>query len=313
MKYSCSLCNYHTNNKKDYTKHTLTMKHKRNINMKKKQKKLETNTKMDYVQVSNSITPKQTYICSNCSKVYKYKNRFSAHIVKCNKMKSDIVPDVNQRIQENTEVLKLLLKSNIKNNELCEQLVVKQSENVIQNTFNTNTINNNQKVNINVFLNNECKDAMNLKEFIDTMNLTIDDLLFTKHHGYIKGITNIFVKNFEDMQPTERPIHCANTENEDFYIKDKDTWKYDNEHKKLNETIDNVTQKQIMKIKDWENEHPNWNLTEGGTTDYMEMIKNVMGGTTETEICKNKELIKKEISETLDIDKIKDVNSLIRK
>ena len=70
---------------------------------------------------------------------------------------------------------------------------------------------------------------------------------------------------------------------------------------------------EIMKIKDWEKEHPNWNLTEGGTSDYMEMIKNIMGGTTETEICKNKELIKKEISETLDIDKIKDTALLSNK
>ena len=104
------------------------------------------------------------------------------------------------------------------------------------------------------------------------------------------------------MKPTERPIHCYNVEDEDFYIKDKDKWQHDNEHVKLNETIDRVTRKQIAQIKEWEKKHPNWNLTEGGNIDYMNMIKTMMGGTTENEIFMNKKLIKKELSETFDID-----------
>ena len=104
------------------------------------------------------------------------------------------------------------------------------------------------------------------------------------------------------MQPTQRPIHCYNVEDEDFYIKDKDKWQQDNKHHKLNETIDRVTRKQIAQIKEWEKKHPNWNLTEEGNIDYMNMIKTMMGGTTETEIFMNKKLIKKELSETFDID-----------
>ena len=86
----------------------------------------------------------------------------------------------------------------------------------------------------------------------------------------------------------------------------KDKWEHDNEHVKLNETIDRVTRKQIGIIKDWEKDHPKWNLTEAGKIDYMNMIKTIMGGTTETEIFMNKKLIKKELSETFDIDNSSD-------
>ena len=355
MKYICDLCDYKTNNKKDYTKHTLTRKHKRKIAIQKQQKLqkeqeiiekqnevLETEnyqeklmlqqkslierkikeiqedmneketktTKLNYISLSRGSDEKPIYVCNKCNKKYNYKKSFSAHIIKCNNMDVSVEENVNRRMEEHTKILKMLLDSNEKNNEICEKIAHSKPENnIIQNTTNNttnntinNTINNTQKVNINVFLNTECKDAMNLKEFIDKMKLTIDDLLYTKQNGYIKGITNIFVKNLEDMQPTERPIHCYDVQAEDFYIKDKDKWEHDNEHAKLNETIDRVTQKQFAKIKDWEKGHPYWSLTNEGTIDYMNMIKNLMGGLTHHEIFLNKQLIKKTLSETFDID-----------
>ena len=316
MKYYCELCEYTTKNKKDYTKHTLTMKHKRKVKAQEKEKliqeKSKKKTKLNYVSVNNSANGRSIFICNNCNKQYNYKKSFSAHIVKCNNMDESVKKNVSNRIHKNTEILKLLLDS--ENNEIYEKFTDPEIKNNIfhnttnnttNNTYN-NTINNTQKVNINVFLNTECKDAMNLKEFIDKMNLTIDDLLYTKKNGYIKGITNIFVKNLEDMQPKERPIHCTDVQTENFYIKDKDKWEHDNKHLKLNETIDKVTRKQISKIKDWEKKHPYWDLTDEGTVDYMNMIKNIMGGTNANEIYMNKQLIKKELSETFEIENATD-------
>jgi len=112
--------------------------------------------------------------------------------------------------------------------------------------------NNNNKISINVFLNERCKGAMNLDEFVDNVKVTLEDLNYTKDNGYVKGISNIFVKHLTDMEPTERPIHCSDKKRLQFYVKEEDTWKKDCEHKKINKTIQDVTMKQIKQLKAWE-------------------------------------------------------------
>ena len=134
---------------------------------------------------------------------------------------------------------------------------------------------------------------MNIGEFVDKIQLTLEDLIYSQQHGYIKGITNIFVKNLEDLEPTERPIHSIEDKKKrQFYVKDE----------KINQSIDSVTKKQINKIKEWESTRPDWNTTEQGIEDYMQMIQTIMGGSTQIEREKNIKLIKKELTENVDIN-----------
>ena len=111
---------------------------------------------------------------------------------------------------------------------------------------------------INVYLNEKCKGAMNLTDFVDKIKISLQDLSFTNKNGLIEGVSNIFAKELEDMEPTERPIHCSNKNNMHFYIKDSDKWEQDKQHIKLDKSIENVMNKQLKQIKIWEKEHPNF-------------------------------------------------------
>ena len=137
----------------------------------------------------------------------------------------------------------------------------------------------------------------------------MEDLQYTKENGYIKGITNIFVKNLQDMNPTERPIHCSDKKRLQFYVKDENQWQKDNENKKIDRSIETITQKQIQNIKAWEKQHPDWNTTEHGTELYMGMVKEVMGGMSENEKLKNRVHIKKELGSSIDINNLLDENN----
>jgi hypothetical protein len=135
------------------------------------------------------------------------------------------------------------------------------------------TINN--KFNLQFFLNERCKDAINMTEFVETLHLEMDDLDRTCQNGYISGIANIFVKGLNQLELHQRPIHCSDLKREVLYVKDNDTWERDNEEKKIKKAINAVAKKQIDKIKEWEKQNSHWTTTENGTKEYIEMVRNV--------------------------------------
>jgi len=159
----------------------------------------------------------------------------------------------------------------------------------------------NNKLSINIYLNEKCKDAMNLTDFVDNINVTLEDLDYTKNHGFVKGISNIFVKQLQDMEPTQRPIHCSDTKRLQFYIKDENKWNRDQKHNKINSTIENVAMLQIKKIKQWEKEHPNYLNNEAQLMEWHSLVHAMMGGDTEEERIKYSSSIKKQLSNTVDM------------
>ena len=184
-------------------------------------------------------------------------------------------------------------------NMLEKQQETKDQLRKLNETSTGNTTNN---MTINLFLNNYCKDAMNMTDFVGKLQLTMEDLLYTKDNGYVKGISNIIVKNLQDLKPTERPIHCSDKKRLHFYVKDENKWEKD-ETNKINESISAIRNKQIKQIKEWEKEHPNWNTNDEETELYAKMVQEVMGYGCGS---KNKEDIKKEISESVDVQEIKE-------
>lgn len=264
-KYECTSCFYKTDKKGDYKKHLTTLKHKKN-----------TSSKLDLT-------------CKYCGKTYQYSSSLCKHLTKCTMNDSNIL--VNEQ-KNQIKDLQILLKETLES----QTKIVNNLVNKVGNTTN-NTMH------INIFLNNECKNAMNLTDFIQSLSLSVDDLKYTKDNGYVKGIANIFVKNLKDLRPKERPIYCSNVEDMEFYIKDENKWQYDLQNRNLDKSIESVTQKQIQAIVDWRKSHPSWNTTESGTKEYTEMIKSVVGiGDVEKINCNMD--IKKELGVNLDINNV---------
>jgi len=200
--------------------------------------------------------------------------------------------------QEQIQTLQTLLEKSIENNKSTLNNILPK----IGNT--TNNINN--QMTINVFLNEECKNAMNLTDFVNQLQLSLDDLQYTKDNGYIKGITNIFVKNLCDMPVNSRPIHCSDKKRMQFYVKDENKWEKDSKNEKIDKSINDITQRQIKKIKEWEHDHPNWTASDEQTSMYIDLVKSVMGGIDECEKQHNLDSIKKEIGHTVDLQKVID-------
>ena len=142
------------------------------------------------------------------------------------------------------ELLKLLIKQqdelNSKNNEI---LKLHKQKNIVNNTNN---------ISINIFLNEHCKDAMNLTDFVENLKLSLEDLNYTGKHGYTKGIANILIKNLGEIDPTARPTHCTDRKRLQFYVKDEDKWEKDENNGKIDKSIEAVTSKQYTCIKEWE-------------------------------------------------------------
>ena len=161
----------------------------------------------------------------------------------------------------------------------------------------------NQKMSINVYLNEYCKNAMNLTDFLKELTVSLDDLQYTKEHGYVKGISNIFMKQLKDLKPTERPIHCSDTKRLQFYIKDENKWEKDKSHEKIDESIQDITIKQIKHIREWEKENPNYLKDEKLLIEWHNIFIMFFNDDDDDTRNKNKKIIKQDIGNIIEIQK----------
>lgn len=291
------------------------------VSKEEKYKKNTPSGKKEKIKGEFFMNDEDRCVCLDCGKSYKYRSGFYRHRKKCvatnkenkenndnsiQKIENNIIEKFNQDVT-NELLMKAIIKATETNSKLCERIValentVASSNHVVNNNNITNNINK-QELNINVFLNQECKNAMNLKDFLRNIQLNIDDLDYTANNGYIKGITNIFIKNLEEMALNERPIHSIQDKsNHQFYIKDENKWECDPKEEKLEQSIDTLTKRQINKIKDWESQHPNWENSEQGIEEYMKIVQTIMGGSDENERRQNREKIKKELVNRVKLD-----------
>lgn len=291
----CELCNIVCRDKHDMKRHLVTNKHLNNII--KSNKIVTKNSKTNLNENENRFT------CQICFKSYRYQSGLSKHMKKHSdkekkKEKEGAIEKFMKQqlllIESQKEVMK-------KMNTLVDS---KPSQHIHQN----NGIINN-KININLYLNNNCKDAVNLIDFIESLQLTIEDLCTTHQLGYVNGMSQILSKNLENLKPTERPIHCDNgNKNIQFYIKDKDQWEEDVDMNKLDKSLETLSKKQIEVLKDWAVAHPNWMKCGKETEIYMEMVKQCMGGSNLVQSKKNKDEIKKAIGKEVSINDVIEIN-----
>ena len=144
--------------------------------------------------------------------------------------------------------------------------------------------NNNNKFNLNFFLNEQCKDAINIQDFINSLTVQLTDLEYTKTNGITKGITQVLMNGLKELDVYNRPIHCTDPKRTTMYVKDHDEWEKDNENEKIKESIADLNKKYIIAIKDWEAAHPNWEKSDKMTDEYMKWCRQLLNKTFKLKI-----------------------------
>jgi hypothetical protein len=286
-KYECDVCSYFSNNKYDYQKHLSTDKHFRLIN----------------TNISTQISQKSQQHSCVCGKSYRHSSSLSKHKKVC-------LDNVNEKPEITPELLIELIKQNkemqqalINQGKVIADMAEKAGNNNGNNSHNTHS--NNKTFNLQFFLNETCKDAINMSDFVNQIKVSLEDLEETGRIGYAEGISKVFIKNLNDIDYNERPVHCNDYKRETIYIKENDKWLKDDEKKTgLTKAIKQVAHKNIQQISEWQKEHPDFSDPESKTNDkYMEIVLNSMSGSTIEEQQTNIAKIIKNITKEVVIEK----------
>ena len=295
--FHCEICDYSTSKKSQYERHLSTDKHK----------KTQNDSKM--VVNGSDLVPKSSkpYKCL-CGKLYKYDSGYYRHKKVC-QFKKETNPLDNQNYLN--FITPELVMELIKDNKDMKQIILEQNNtisNLVKNGTNnlTNSLNNNNNktFNLQFFLNETCKDAMNIMDFVDSIKLQLSDLEKVGELGYTEGISNIITTNLKALDITQRPVHCTDKKRETMYIKDEDKWeKEDNKKSKLRKVIKRVANKNIKLLPQFREKHPEYNNSSSKISDkYDKMVVEVMGGVGNDDLEKEDKIIHN-ISKCTTIDK----------
>ena len=277
-KYICENCDFKCSKKSNYDIHLTTLKHKNR-------------TKLNNLEPFCDYKSKE-FLCKYCEKSYKARNSLWYHEQKCKSQKIDIKmnePDIdNTTLYEKELTDKDLIISLLKQNAELLEIV----KNGTHNTINNNC--HNKTFNLQVFLNETCKDAMNIMDFVDSIKLQLSDLESVGELGYVKGMSNIIVKNLKALDVTKRPVHCSDVKREVLYIKDNDKWeKEDPENNKLRKAIKYISHKNILLLSKWREKYPDSQCSDSPQSDkYHHMVMEAMGGDGNDTIGKENKIIR---------------------
>jgi hypothetical protein len=250
QEFYCEKCNFVCSKKSNWNRHVLTVKHKNQ-------------------QLSTICQQKVTkqFACE-CGKEYKERSGLWKHKQKCNIYMQSCSNTENTIIQSDNELIKIIMEENAKLHEDIRTLIPK-----IGNNNSTNS--NNQSFNINFFLNETCKDAMNMKDFIENIKLTLENVIYASKNGVLDSSRKLIVQGLQDLELTERPIHCTDVKKNTMYIKDEGFWNMDKENENLKKILQNVSVKHMKGISEWIINNPYYMNTEGGQQEYVQMVKNI--------------------------------------
>ena len=264
--FVCQNCHFKCSKKGDWNRHILSSKHK-NVD------KMLTNVDAD------DIKP---YKCE-CGKIYKHRQSLYVHKQTC-VTKDEINKELHDKdlidylLKENSEFKEMLLEQNKMMMEVAKTSQTNNSNNNIMN--NSNNHSHNKTFNLNLFLNETCKDAMNIMDFINSLQLQVSDLENVGKVGYVKGLSNIIIKNLKALDVEKRPVHCTDTKREIIYVKDNNEWqKETNEKPKLRKALKLLAHKNIKMLPVYREKYPDceeWNSKK--CNEYNKIVSEAMGG-----------------------------------
>ena len=311
--YFCDICNFITNNKKDFGRHTLTAKHSNKLNM-------TNNTNENEGNANNftHFTPNKQYKC-DCGKEYLHMSSLCKHKKKCN---VEILPEeqnesVTEDDTENNEETDMIttnemdMQSTIvellkQNQEFQKQIIELMKENMgnTTNITNNNITQNNNKFNLNVFLNETCKDALNLSEFLEMLTLSLTDFENFGPLGDCGGISNILVKGLNTLDVSKRPIHCSDLKREVIHIKNNDTWHKDEDKQQMIKAIKAIEHKNIKQMSLWAKANPEYKDPNHKKSDlYTKLIDQSLCDTDKEKAQKNYNKIIRTVAKEILVDK----------
>jgi hypothetical protein len=289
--FECEDCHFKCFKKSNWITHLKTIKHIHRVNG-----NLKENAEIKKCQ-ENTCTCGKKY--TTLSGLWKHKKKCESQIcTDINNNETTTQKSESTEKQDIYELVKFLMKENSELKTMMmeqQSLVLEIAKNGTHNTTHTNS--HNKTFNLQIFLNETCKDAMNIMDFVDQIVLNLNDLEETGRLGFAEGISKMILKRLKNLDITQRPIHCSDLKRETLYIKDENKWEKEEETKpKLTKAVKEISAKNIRQIKDWQKKHPDYNDPESKTSDkYMNMLMNVMAGGTEEEMQDNYEKVVKNI------------------
>jgi len=285
-KYSCEICDYKTDDKFNYDKHILTPKHENLQKLQEKNSQFSctacnfiTNNRTNYSK--HILTAKHMkitideiktkHVCLSCKKHYKYASGLSRH----KRLVHQNTTQENMIVPSDNELIKMVMEENAK-----LHAAMKEQSAAIQALIphvgnNNNNTTNNKKFNINIFLNETCKDAINMKDFIKNIQITLKDVMHAAENGVLSSSRNLVLKGLQDMEITTRPIHCTDVKRNTMYIKDKGAWNKDQDNEELKKTMQCVSTKHVKAIKEWEAANPNYMASDKGQQEYIRIVQKI--------------------------------------
>lgn len=293
-KFYCDNCDFKCSKKSDWTRHMTTAKHKKLTNL-------------------TNFTPKNAtpnmHTCDVCFKQYKSRMGLWGHKKKCS-VTNQTAKIVDDYITEDDNRMSHTMMELIKQNQEFKELIVEQNKQLIdlaqKPTTTNNTINNNQKFNLQVFLNEQCKDAINMSEFLENMHLDMEDLTETGRLGYVGGISRILINKLQELDIYKRPLHCTDLKRETLYIRENNEWEKQSDSKEtLSHLVNKVANKNCKNLKQWVDEHPGYQVFDSPENmEYIRLTQSVLGGLGEQECKQFKEKVIKSVIKEVMVNKV---------
>jgi hypothetical protein len=296
-KYSCETCDYFTTKKCNYDKHMLSRKHDNNNN-------------------NNQKVAKSSYPCNICNKSFNDRAGLWRHKQKCTQLTTTPTEKVTP-LQADDNIQTNLILELVKQNQEFKQLLMEQNKTMLEvaknSQVNNNTINNtsninnsnNKTFNLQFFLNETCKDAMNMKDFIKSLELSLPELEKMGEIGFAEGMSRVFINRLNSLDITKRPIHCSDVKREIIHIKDDNKWEMDNANlDRLRKIIKQLTIKNILKVDDWKK--ANQGCTEYNSrknAQYLKINMEAIGPVDDAEVKRDFGKIIRRVAESTAIDK----------
>lgn len=299
--FTCENCNFDCKKQNEYNRHIITQKHLHNMGE------------------TESVSTHKCDICekefNSYNSLWKHKKKCSQKTLECSQkpLENTLISNntdaslILSLLKDNQEFKTLLIEQQKENKQLINKVIELSREPTTVNTnFNNSNNTNNNNFNLNLFLNETCKDAINMADFVKSIveQLGLGDLEETARLGYVGGISRIFVNALSNMEVNKRPIHCTDIKRETVYIKDKDLWEKDKE--KLKNAVDYVAGVNMKQIDNWKEDHPGWNDSNSQESRVLDKIyMTVLGGMNEDEDDKNMKKVIKNVLQEVVLDKDK--------